>query len=273
MSNKVDWNKIQFRCSCLGLLMTDPRAKEAKENGDLSKTTKTYLHEIYINEKYGREKEEVKTKQMAKGTSAESIGIKDLSVYKRDNFKKNEERIYNNWLKGTPDIYKGESIMKATSIIDTKLSWDLFSYIPNISDKLDSNYDWQLHGYFDITGATEGSIAYVLVDCPDDILMDESYRLLTKMKVVSEESEEYVLAVEKLKHNLTFPDIPLEERVLLFPVYRDDEKIERIHKRVEKCREYLAELEQKHLNFNNISPLPKENKVNSLLDKIKQNKN
>ena len=44
--------------------------------------------------------------------------------------------------------------------------------------------------------------------------------------------------------------MPLEERVLLFPVYRNEELIEKAKAKVLKARTFLQELEYKHLNFN-----------------------
>ncbi len=50
--------------------MTEPQAKADKDAGNLSKTAKTHLLEIYIAEKYGRRKD-VQTKQMKKGIQVE----------------------------------------------------------------------------------------------------------------------------------------------------------------------------------------------------------
>jgi hypothetical protein len=46
--------------------MTEPQSKAAKDAGELSKTAKSHLLDVYIAEKYGR-KRDIQTKQMRKG--------------------------------------------------------------------------------------------------------------------------------------------------------------------------------------------------------------
>ena len=47
----MNWNEILIRCSSIGYLMTEPKEKAAKEAGELSKTAKTHLKNVYIQEK------------------------------------------------------------------------------------------------------------------------------------------------------------------------------------------------------------------------------
>jgi hypothetical protein len=70
------------------------------------------------------------------------------------------------------------------------------------------------------------------------------------MNVVSEESPEYVKEALKLEFSLTFDDIDISERILIFNVERNEDDILKIQHKVEKAREFLFELENKHLNFN-----------------------
>lgn len=71
------------------------------------------------------------------------------------------------------------------------------------------------------------------------------------MNVISEESPEYVLEASKLELNMMFDDIDQKERLLLFPVQRNDEDIELIKDKVLKARVFLESIEETHLNFNN----------------------
>jgi hypothetical protein len=73
------------------------------------------------------------------------------------------------------------------------------------------------------------------------------------MNVISEESPEFITEAMRLERNMTFGDIPKEERVLIFKVDRDDSVIQKIYDKVAKARLFLAEFEQTHLNFNNKS--------------------
>lgn len=241
----IDFSKTLIRCSSLGAILTEPIAVADKNAGNLSKTAKTCLIKTYISEVYGRDKE-VNTKQMEKGTVGEENGIKNLSTYLNKSFIKNLITYENEWVKGTPDIIdNGE-------VYDTKLSWDIWTFLPNVIEPLDKGYYAQLQGYMWLTGAKSGAVAYVLEDCPQHIIDQEKYYLLKKMNVISEESTEYLEAAAGLEINLIYPDIPLENKILIFRVNRDEEMIEKIQQKVQKCREFLQEFSEKHKNFNNL---------------------
>jgi hypothetical protein len=164
---------------------------------------------------------------------------------------KNEERLNNEYITGLPDIYEGESIHNAETITDIKSSYDLFTFLPNIGESLDSNYYYQIQGYMALSGAKRACIAYCLVDTPEHIIAGEKYRLFKSMNVISEESPEFIKEALKIEKSMTFGDIPKEERVLIFPVERNEEVIEKIYSKVLKAREYLAQFELEHLSFNN----------------------
>lgn len=246
----MNWENTLIRCSSIGNLMTEPKEKAAKDAGELSKTAKNHLKEVYAKEKYGRSRDIV-TKQMQKGTEVEEESITLLSRVLKKMLIKNEERLENEFITGLPDIFEGESIRNAESITDIKSSYDLFTFLSNIGGPLDRDYYWQLQGYMALTGAQKASIAYCLVNTPGHIIQGEKYRLLKNMNVISEESPEFILEALKIENNMTFDDIPKEERVLIFDVYRNDSDIESIYEKVIKAREFLAQFEQHHLNFNN----------------------
>ncbi len=247
----TDFSKTLIRCSSLGAILTEPQSAADKAAGNLSKTAKAELIKVYIKEVYGREKD-ITTKQMTKGTDAEHLGIAALGKHQNKQLSKNGERLYNDYLTGHPDIIEGSDPYNASFVWDTKLPWDLWTFLSNISDPLDKGYYFQLQGYFALSNAPRGAIAYVLVDTPEEIINQEKYYLLKRMNVISEESPEYLEAAAGLEINLIYPDIPLDQKVLIFPVERDEEIIDRIYKKVVKCREFLQYFSEKHNNFNNI---------------------
>ncbi len=244
----MNFNKTLIRSSSVGYLMTEPQAKADKDAGNLSKTAKTHLLEIYIAEKYGRRKD-VQTKQMKKGIQVEDDSIALLSEYMGNTFSKNTERFTNDYITGHPDILDlSESGLK---IWDVKSSYDLFTFLGNLPEKLKDLYYWQLQSYMWLTGAVESSIAYCLVNTPFGIIEQEKKSLLYRMDVISEESPEYVLEASKLELNMMFDDIDIKERILIFPVQRNEEDIQLIQDKVEKARAYLSMIENTHKNFNN----------------------
>lgn len=239
----MNWNEILIRASSVGYLMTEPVTKADKEAGVLSKTAQKHLIEVYIAEKYGR-KRDIQTKQMKKGIEAEQDSIDLLSMYLKLPFSKNEERFKNDFITGLPDIINGDTI------IDIKSSYDLWTFLGNIPDKLDNLYYWQMQSYMWLTGTRKATIAYCLVNTPESIIQQEKYYLLKKMDVATEENPEYVKEAMKIEFNMSFDDISMEERILMFHVSRNEDDILRIQQKVEKAREFLREIEETHLNFN-----------------------
>jgi hypothetical protein len=240
----MNWNETLIRASSVGYLMTEPVTKADKEAGILSKTAQKHLIEVYIAEKYGR-KRDIQTKQMKKGIEAEQDSIDLLSMYLKLPFSKNEERFKNDFITGLPDIINGDTI------IDIKSSYDLWTFLGNIPDKLDNLYYWQMQSYMWLTGTRNATIAYCLVNTPENIIQQEKYYLLKKMDVISEESPEFIKEAMKIEFNMTFDDISINERILTFNVNRSEDDILRIENKVLKARIFLQELEQTHLNFNN----------------------
>lgn len=245
----ISFENTLIRCSSLGAILTEPQSVADKAAGNLSKTAKTALINTYIKEVYDRERD-IETKQMKKGIVGEDGGIRNLGRFLNKKLDKNIITFENDWVKGTPDVVEGNDAYNADFVYDTKLSYDLWTFLPNVTDPLDKGYLYQLQGYMWLTGAKKGAIAYILEDCPQEIIDQEKYYLLKRMNVISEESPEYVEAAAGLEINLIYPDIPLDEKVLLIPVERDEEVIERIKSKVTKCREYLQEFAEKHKNFN-----------------------
>lgn len=239
----MQWNETHIRASSVGYLMTEPVTKADKEAGLLSKTAQKHLLDVYIAEKYGRKKD-IQTKQMKKGIEVEQESIDLLSMYLKMPFNKNEQRFTNDFISGSPDIIDNDRI------IDIKSSYDLWTFIGNIPDKLDNLYYWQMQSYMWLTGTKSAVIAYCLVNTPENIIEQEKYYLLKKMDVATEENPEYVKEAMKIEFNMSFDDISLEERVLMFNVGRNEDDILRIQQKVEKAREFLRELEETHLNFN-----------------------
>jgi hypothetical protein len=240
----MNWNETLIRASSVGYLMTEPVTKADKEARVLSKTAQKHLIEVYIAEKYGR-KRDIQTKQMKKGIEAEQDSIDLLSMYLKLPFSKNEERFKNDFITGLPDIINGDTI------IDIKSSYDLWTFLGNIPDKLDNLYYWQMQSYMWLTGTRKATIAYCLVNTPESIIQQEKFYLLKKMDVISEESPEFIKEAMKIEFNMTFDDISINERILTFNVNRNEDDILRIEHKVLKARTFLQELEQTHLNFNN----------------------
>ena len=235
---------LLFRCSSLGYIMTEPQSKADKEACNLSETAKGHLVDVFVRERYKRQTD-ISNKFIEKGLMVEEDSITLYSRVKKHFFKKNEDHLKNDFIMGTPDLYKGATIQTAEEIIDIKSSWDIFTYFRNSVKKINSQYYWQLQGYMALTGATKATLAYCLVSTPDSFINDEKRRLFYKMNAATEENELFQTACQHLELSMVYDDIPLHERVLEFHIERDDEEIERLYKRIAKCREFIAELNKR----------------------------
>lgn len=240
MEEHFDYSNIKFRASSNGKLMTDPRTKEAKDKGELSETTKSYLLEKFIELKYQRRKD-ITSKYIEKGLAVEEDSITLYSRVEKVYYKKNETKLENEYITGTPDLFIGTSIENAEVIIDIKSSWDIWTFFKTKREKLNQDYYWQLQSYMALTGAKQARLVYCLVNTPPNLVYDEMNKLKWKMGVTDPDTDEhYKLACEALELQMNYDDIPLSERVHEISVERNDLDIARLYQRISDCRKYLA---------------------------------
>lgn len=226
-------NEIKFRASGIGYLMTEPRSKSET----LSETTKSHLVDVYVSEKYGRKKD-ISNCYIEKGLAVEDDSITLLSRHTKKFHKKNDIRLSNEFIQGEPDLFDGESIEKAELIIDIKSSWDIFTFFRTKKDHINKMYWWQLQSYMWLTGAKKSQLVYCLVNTPDTIINDEKRKLMWKIGAI-DENETTEKAFAELDRAMTFDDIPLDERINIIEIDRDDQAIERIMNRVIECRTWM----------------------------------
>lgn len=243
--NEINWDLVKIRCSSLADLFTEPQAKADKEAGNLSKTAKAHLIEVYARELWGVEKDLI-SKQIKKGRESEESAITLLSRIDKQLYVKNDMLADNEWIKGCCDILTDETVD------ENKCSWDAFTFLPKLVEPVDKDYFAQIQGYLWLYNRQRGRLRYTLVDTPDFLIEGEKYRLLRSMNVVSEESPEFVAAARKLESNMRFSHIPIQHRVISHEIPRDEEFLAKIPGKVTKAREFLKELHEKHMMQNNI---------------------
>lgn len=226
------FDNYKFRCSSLGKLMTDPKSKKDKEEGNLSETTKSYLLEIFIKEVYGRKKD-ITNRYLEKGLLMEEDALELIGNVHNTIYIKNKETFSNDLIKGTPDYCKKK-------LIDTKSSWDIFTFFKVVVSK---EYYWQLQGYMWLTGHEESILAYCLVDTPEHQIYKEQNSLAYNLGVIDRDNDKHYLeACAEIEKLSIYSDIPDKERVREFPVKRNEEDLERLKERIPKWREYLNSL-------------------------------
>ena len=219
---------LKIRCSAIGKIMTNARSKSEV----LSKTCKSYLQELAIEEMYGIKKE-FSSRYTDKGIEVERTSI-DLI---QDNcdfgfMYKNEEHFENDFLTGTPDVNTDNILLDVKSSYDaTTFPW-FEEEIPN------KDYYYQLQGYMALCNKRKSVLAYCLVNTPYQIVEDEVRRAHWKEHLI-DESEELRADVEA-RHN--FDHIPPEKRIKTFEVRYDKDVVKAIYERIKECRKYYETL-------------------------------
>jgi len=280
---KINWNEVLFRCSCIGKIMaegkgavlTEKQAQEierlqglpsptekqkqtlseliAKRDAPpkLSDTCISYLKEVYIFHKYGKEPVggAERSKYVLKGKAVEGESIMMLSRLDEAEYSKNEKRFTNEFLTGEPDIIVYE-YGKAVKILDIKSSYDFATLLSNYGSPLNPLYYAQMQGYMALTGATEAEVDYCLVNMPQEIIEGEKRRIFYAINPATEEDPFYKSQIERIEWNMTFDEVPINERILRFPVPRSNEYIDKVYNRITECRKWLEEFDNIYTNLN-----------------------
>lgn len=201
--------QFKIRCSAIGQIMTNPRAKKDIEAGVLSSTTKNYVQEWVKEQIYGRRKD-ISSKYLDKGNQLEDESIEFLTANSDYGFLiKNEEHFENDFLTGTPDIITNDEV------IDMKNSWDCFTF-PLFFDVIpNKDYMYQLQGYMALTGRKKAKLVYTLMTTPKDINFGKEDN---------------------------YDEVDAKYRIKEFVVERDDEIIQAIQNRVKQVQEYINQL-------------------------------
>jgi hypothetical protein len=209
---------LKIRCSAIGKIMTNSRSKSEV----LSKTCKSYLEELALEEVYGIRKE-FSSRYTDKGNEVERESI-DLAqdVLDMGFMYKNTEFFENDFLTGTPDVNTDNCLL------DVKSSEE----IPN------KDYMYQLQGYMALTGKRKSILAYCLVNTPYDIVEDEIRRAHWKHHLIDESDE--LRAEVEAKH--VFDHIPMEKRIKSFHIKYDKDIVKAIYDRVKECRVYYDQV-------------------------------
>ena len=162
------------RCSSLSKMMTNPRGKTE----EISATSKTWLKEMVKEEVFGYHKQ-LDTPAINKGIDYEFMSIDLLNDATFNSYKKNEERITNDWLTGEADIVTDDEIL------DVKSSWSLETFPAFQEDAAaavkKAGYDWQLRGYMMLYNKPKASIQYCMISTPDSLLKDWDNKKIHKV--------------------------------------------------------------------------------------------
>jgi len=225
-------NEILFRASQIGRLMTEPKLNVDKLAEKLSETAKSYIEEIWLQNKFGY-KEEVMTDEMLKGLICEQDSMELVQKVLGGNFRvKNRENFKNDYLTGTPDIILPDTVE------DLKTSFTIKTFF---NSELNSIYYWQGQVYMELTGRKNFRLIYCLVSTPEEIVLDLEKRVYYKFSC-DEENPHYKTWIEQIRKNHTFDAIPAEKRIKVIEFAYNPYDIEKMYRKIDKAREYYKTL-------------------------------
>lgn len=176
-----------IRCSSLPKIMTSPRTKGEV----LSETAKSEMIKIAKEDYYGYSSQ-MTNKYVEKGIEVEDISIELLNTIKIANYKKNTERLTNDFLIGECDI----NDEKNDEIIDIKSSWSLETFPALPSDINIKDYEMQLRGYMMLYNRSKASVCYCMVTTPQGLIMYEN-KLLHEVDHINPFKRVTMLTIER----------------------------------------------------------------------------
>ena len=178
---------MKIRCSSLPKIMTSPRTKGEV----LSETAKSEMIKIAKEDFYGYSSQ-MTNKYVEKGIEVEDKSIELLNTIKLANYKKNTERLTNDFLTGECDI----NDEKNDEIIDIKSSWSLETFPALPSDINIKDYEMQLRGYMMLYNRSKASVCYCMVSTPEGLTMYEN-KLLHEVEHIDPFARVTILSIER----------------------------------------------------------------------------
>lgn len=226
-----------------GIKLAELIAKREKaKDVVLSDTAIGYLVEAYAYETEGMCSitKEMDVEYFDRGKKTEPESIELLSFVDDHSYVKNEERLYNNFLSGVMDVYRGESHHKPTAIGDIKSCKDYPTFLYKIHKGLDAGNKEQVQGYGDLGLCDDLFVAFTLPNMPEDQRNGYSYKLAMKMGVATSEDPEFKIAWTQLERSMIFDRIDKLKRVYKIPItpFTKYEQ-QAVYDRVKVCREWL----------------------------------
>jgi hypothetical protein len=178
---------------------------ESKPKGGLSGTCKTFLREWYADER-----EQIWSKYLQKGNMVEGECIDFMAnVLGFGVCEKNQdEPVEDEYFVGSCDV------MLNNLIVDVKSVWNRKTLQEAATEIIDSDYEWQGRGYMHLYGKDEFILFYGLLDTPAECNYD---------------------------NEVIYSDMPENERWVAFHVHKNEELIQQIIDKVERCREWLVQ--------------------------------
>lgn len=115
-------------------------------------------------------------------------------------------------------------------------------YITTLSVK----YWMQMQAYLELYDLEVGEVCWVLLNTPPFLIERERTKFTEKYMTGEIEAEKFEEHMERLDLNYDYNIIPRKRKIITFVVNRERSFMEKVSKKVEKCREWMAEFDKIH---------------------------
>ena len=229
-------NKVLFRCSGAGALLTEPRLKADKEAGLLSDTAKTFVEDKWLFDTYGF-RESIKNDYMDKGIEMEQESMELTQDVLGGGFRSRfNTKLSNDYVVGTPDV------VIADYVEDIKTSWNLKTYF---NAEPTTMYITQAQCYMWLTGRLKYRLIYCLVPTPQHIVANQMQKL-SYSYAGNYDNLDYIEECQQIqRNNDLINEIAKRDRVKVFEFTYDEALIEKLKGQIEKARNYYLTLKLK----------------------------
>jgi hypothetical protein len=139
----------------------------------LTDTAKSYVRELASQAIFGVDFE-VSSKSMDKGIQCEQDSIDLFNLVTGRSLSKNTVRLSDDYLTGECDLLDGEEV------VDIKTAWSVATFPLSAEDVTKPQrdlYEYQLRAYMRLWNKPRASIAYCLVDTPENLIGFEPIQL------------------------------------------------------------------------------------------------
>lgn len=214
-----------------------------------------YLKFLYLTKKYGSSftiKGGYGVAQMIRGVKSEPESIKLLEKYFDRQFFSHKSRLYNDKIVGSLDITDSDKIENSNKIIEVKTTFSHLHFLQIINKPLLDKYLYQMQGYFYLTGIDYGEVCFCLTDYPQDMIDEQRQIMHSQLcpnMCLDETNDTFISEWDKAYKSLTFNHVPIKERVIIYPVRRNNNIISDIVEKVDICRDWLSNFDQIHSKF------------------------
>ena len=208
----------------------------AKRDSDFEfgATAMSYIREVWMRNEFGYD-EPLVSNEILKGLMVEDEVIGIMTRHINGGFRvKNDQQFENDYFTGCPDVLIPEIVE------DGKASWTLRTFME--TRRPDPLYIAQGQVYMDLTGAKKFRLCHVLVDTPDELVLEEKKRLYFRFNC-DEENPIYQELIKKVDamHKIA-NKIPEDQRIKVFEFDRNDDYLETLKLRVRQARVVYSNL-------------------------------